>query len=67
MNTVREIKAKLILLGVKQNDIAKNLGVPRQNVCDVIAGRKTSARIEQAIIEAGVPERLLKCRNRTAA
>lgn len=60
MNEAREIKAKLMLAGVKQNDIARSLGVARQVVCDVIAGRKRSARIEKALIEAGVPERLLR-------
>lgn len=60
MDKAREIKMKLMRAGVKQTDIARDLRVSRQTVCDVIAGRKTSARIKQAIIEAGVPARLLK-------
>jgi len=55
-----EIKAYLARKGIRQNDLAKALNISRQVVCDVIAGRKTSARVVEALIEAGVPERLLK-------
>ncbi len=37
MDRPNRIKADLALTGVKQNDIAKNLRVSRQMVCDVIA------------------------------
>lgn len=60
MDRARKIKAKLMLAGVKQSDVAASLGVSRQMVCDVIAGRKKSARIEEALIKAGVSEELLK-------
>jgi DNA-binding XRE family transcriptional regulator len=59
MNT-NEIKAYLARKGIRQNDLAKRLKISRQVVCDVIAGRKTSARVEKALIKAGVPRELLK-------
>jgi lambda repressor-like predicted transcriptional regulator len=39
-----------------QSEVARALGVARQKVCDVLAGRRTSARIAQAICSAtGIP------------
>ena len=57
---IREIKAALMRKGLTQADIATGLGVSQQSVSLVIRGKSTSARIIQALVEAGVPENLLK-------
>lgn len=45
----REVKKKLIDLGLSQSDIARRLGVSRAAVSACIAGRLRSAKIEAAI------------------
>lgn len=47
-----EIKAALVLKQIKQSDIAKRLGVTRQTVNAVIAGRNKSKRVRRAIAKA---------------
>ena len=45
----REIKAMLILKGIKQADIAKELHVSRAAVSAVVCGKGTSRRIKEHI------------------
>jgi DNA-binding XRE family transcriptional regulator len=59
-NRPLEIKAALIRLGISQVQISRRVGVSPQTVCAVIKGRKTSARVTRALIEAGVPAELFK-------
>ncbi|MCK5601895.1 hypothetical protein KAR91_08505 [Candidatus Pacearchaeota archaeon] len=41
---------------IRSRDLAKQIGVPESNVCAILAGRKKSRRIQQAIAFAvGVP------------
>jgi predicted transcriptional regulator len=53
------IRANLVKRGIRVSDLARQLGVSHAAVSRVIAGQSTSRRIGQALIEAGVPERLL--------
>lgn len=48
----RERKAALVLLGVRQADIARRLGVTATHVSDVLHGRRRSPRVEGEIAEA---------------
>ncbi|OUN00482.1 MAG: hypothetical protein BAA04_08260 [Firmicutes bacterium ZCTH02-B6] len=50
--TPREIRAALILRGVKQRDVAQELGVSEAIVSQVISRKRTSERIERAIARA---------------
>jgi len=50
--TPREIRAALILRGVKQRDVAQELGVAEAIVSQVISRKRTSERIERAIARA---------------
>ncbi len=43
------IKIELLKRGIKQVDIARDLGVSRSLVCHVINGRMKSARVEKYI------------------
>ena len=45
----REIKALLILKGIKQVDIANRLGVSRAAVSVVVSGKGSSRRIKETI------------------
>jgi hypothetical protein len=53
-----QIRSEMVLRGIKAAQIARDLGVTRQHVTLVIAGRSTSKRVVEALIEAGVPKRL---------
>lgn len=48
----REIRAQLILRGIRQQDIADQLGVRASSVSQVIDRKARSARIERAIARA---------------
>jgi transcriptional regulator with XRE-family HTH domain len=48
----QEIKALLILNGVKQRELAKQLHVNESAISLIINGRQTSRRIQTAIAEA---------------
>lgn len=48
----RNIKAELVRRGIKIKDIAQLLGVTSQAVCQDIAGRRTTPRIQEAIDNA---------------
>jgi predicted transcriptional regulator len=56
----RKISAAMKLRGITCVDIGKKLGVSGSMVSMVIHGRATSQRVVEALIEAGVPERLFK-------
>ena len=45
----RKIKARLVVLGIKQKDIAEELGVLLSTVSGVIGGHHSSARIRDYI------------------
>jgi transcriptional regulator with XRE-family HTH domain len=47
-----ERKAKLVLSGRSQIDIAEELGVAPQHISEVIRGERRSRRVEQAIADA---------------
>ena len=51
----RQIRAAMVLLGVTGAEIALQLGVTRQCVNQVIAGKCRSRRVEEALMAAGVP------------
>jgi transcriptional regulator with XRE-family HTH domain len=54
--TALERKAKLLLSGRSQMEIAEELGVVPQHVSEVIRGERRSKRVEQAIADAlGLP------------
>jgi len=53
------IKVAMVKGGIVGAEVARRLGVSRQAVYMVIAGRVVSRRIGEALIEAGVPARLL--------
>ena len=48
----RELKAELIRAGVPQAHIARKLGIGHSVVSDVIAGRRSSRRVEETICQA---------------
>lgn len=56
----RQIRAAMILRGISGADIARRLGITSNAVCIVIAGRGKSRRIIEALVEAGVPEKLVR-------
>lgn len=45
-------KAELVRNRVRQSDIAKRMDVSRAFVCDIVAGNRRNARVEQAIADA---------------
>jgi len=47
--TRNKIKGRLADAGISQKEIADELEVSRSAVCAVLAGRSTSARIQQAV------------------
>ena len=48
----RELKAELIRSGISQAWIARKLGIGHSVVSDVIAGRRSSRRVEETICQA---------------
>ncbi len=50
--SAKERKARLMLAGVTQTEIADRLGVTVMHVSHVIAGRRRSPRVEQAVADA---------------
>lgn len=56
-----DIKIALMKAGVKQQDIAKKLGITRQSVNGVIAGRYLSEPVDEAICDViKVDKKLLR-------
>ncbi|MCE5242466.1 MAG: helix-turn-helix domain-containing protein [Syntrophobacteraceae bacterium] len=66
-DNARQIKARLLLLGKTAASIARKVGVSRQTVSAVIAGKTRSARIEKALVAEGIPRKLLKGARKKAA
>lgn len=54
-----QIKAWMVLNGISQADIGRELGIPRQNVCDFIKGNRHSRRIMNCLVEKGCPQEFL--------
>ncbi len=54
----RKIKSEMVLRKIVGAEVARSLGISQQVVSDVIYGKATSARVVQALIEAGVPAKL---------
>lgn len=52
----RKIRAVLLRRGIASRKIADDLGVNPSLIANVIAGRKTSRKVIEALIKAGVPE-----------
>jgi lambda repressor-like predicted transcriptional regulator len=50
--TPNEIRAELMIKGVRVIDIAANLGIKHPNVSAVIAGKRPTGHIRQAIASA---------------
>ena len=55
---VREINSILVRKGIRQSVIARGLGIARQQICDVIAGRKRNDRVVKALVNVGIPQEL---------
>lgn len=47
-----EIKSLLVLNGIKQSEIAKQLGMKRGSVSGAINGLRKSRRVQQAVADA---------------
>ncbi len=47
-----EIKSHMILKGIKQSDIAAQLGIRRSSVSGAVNGQRPSRRIQKAIAKA---------------
>lgn len=47
-----EIKSLLVLNGIKQSEIAKQLGIKRGTVSGAVSGQRPSRRIQAAIAKA---------------
>lgn len=45
----RQLKAKLVLLGVSQREVARETGFSFGYVCHVLAGRRTNKKITEYI------------------
>lgn len=56
----RKIKSEMVLRGITNTEVAKSLGVTQQLVSLVIYGQTSSARVTTALIDAGIPENLLR-------
>lgn len=56
---IQAIKVAMVKNNINGAELARRLGINRQGVYNVIAGRYVSRRIGLALIEAGVPARLL--------
>lgn len=51
VNRHRKIKVAMILKGINASDIARELGLTRWSVYQVMAGRSTSKRVRAALAE----------------
>jgi predicted transcriptional regulator len=60
MKKGRKIRGWMAEHGITNSSVARSLGVSQAVVSQVIYGRTTSERIMRALIEAGVPKKLLK-------
>ncbi len=47
-----KVKARLLLGGVRQTDLARKLGCSRATICNTLAGRQRSERTRRAIVRA---------------
>ena len=56
----RLIRGEMARRGIVGADIARRLGITRQQVSQVILGKRTSKRVVDALIAAGIPERLFR-------
>lgn len=54
-----QIKAWMVLNGISQADIGRELGIPRQNVCAFIKGNRESRKVLNYLIEKGCPAKYL--------
>lgn len=54
-----QIKAWMVLNGISQADIGRELGIPRQNVCAFIKGNRESRKVLGYLIEKGCPREYL--------
>lgn len=60
----RRIRAEMVGRGIVGAEIARKLGVNRSLVTNVVAGRLVSHRVQEALIEAGVPAKLFPPRKK---
>jgi predicted transcriptional regulator len=49
----------MIKKGIRQVDIARELGITRQTVCKVVGGREKSSRVVEWLKKHGCPESFL--------
>jgi len=61
MNTL-EVKIWLLKKGIKQVDIAKELGISKATVCKVVNGKDKSSRVVNWLRQHGCPESYLSSR-----
>ncbi|WP_027360635.1 hypothetical protein [Desulforegula conservatrix] len=54
-----QIKAWMVLNGISQTDIGRELGIPRQNVCAFIKGNRESRKVLNYLIGKGCPKEYL--------
>lgn len=54
-----ELKGWLAARVPSFTDLARDLGMRKQDLTDVIAGRKTAPRLVKALLDAGAPRELL--------
>ncbi len=50
--TARKIKSLMVILGIKQSDLAKEASVKRASISMVIAGKRKSTRLRRMIARA---------------
>lgn len=55
----QDIRIWLMRKGVQQTHIARDLGVGKTLVSETISGKRNNRRVLRALLELGVPERLL--------
>ncbi|WP_457571284.1 hypothetical protein [Desulfovulcanus sp.] len=58
---MKPLKVKIWMLekGIRQVDIARELGITRQTVCKVISGKEKSSRVFEWLRKHGCPEPFL--------
>jgi len=54
-----KVKIWMIKKGIRQVDIARELGITRQTVCKVVGGREKSSRVVEWLKKHGCPESFL--------